>query len=317
MKIQKIAELAGVSPSTVSRVFSHNPNISEATRQKVFAVAKEYMYHPRQGNKQRNVVIITPFAAENPVQCCVEMLLLALTRVLPQRGFRLEILPHDNLERLESIQFCAAAAIGAEPAEFRDWAQKFTAPLVIVDRKAEFRSEEVYVVRSDEEQGMRLALAELKAGHCRRIGCIVHGPTHTGNADLRMAAIRKVLKELALPVAPGLLHCARDEEYLELIGKMLQNGIDGLFCPGGAGGILCSYALSLFGKKIPQDVSLITSEQVFFSRYGIPPQTTISPDYQAMAESVAELIEARLAGEPCPREVIHSYLLLRRDSVQS
>ena len=33
MKIQEIAKLTGVSPSTVSRVFSHHPNIREDVRE--------------------------------------------------------------------------------------------------------------------------------------------------------------------------------------------------------------------------------------------------------------------------------------------
>ena len=111
MKIQEIAKLAGVSPSTVSRVFSHHPNISDGIREKVLAVARKYAYHPRLSSRQRNVVIITPYSSVYPVQCCVEMILMALTRELPRRGFRLEVLPQDNLERLDSIQFCAAAAI--------------------------------------------------------------------------------------------------------------------------------------------------------------------------------------------------------------
>ena len=40
MKLQEIAILAGVSPATVSRVFSHHPNIRSEVRDHVFAIAK-------------------------------------------------------------------------------------------------------------------------------------------------------------------------------------------------------------------------------------------------------------------------------------
>ena len=103
MKIQDIARLAGVSPSTVSRVFSHHPSISGEIRERVFAISKQHAYHPRLSTKQRNVVIITPYQSVYPVQCCVEMILMALTRELPNRGFRIEILPQDNLERLDAM----------------------------------------------------------------------------------------------------------------------------------------------------------------------------------------------------------------------
>lgn len=62
-----------------------------------------------------DVVILTPYHSVYPVQSCVDMILMALTQELPRRNFRLEILPVNNRERLDSIQFCAAVAIGAEP----------------------------------------------------------------------------------------------------------------------------------------------------------------------------------------------------------
>jgi DNA-binding LacI/PurR family transcriptional regulator len=315
MKIQEIAKLAGVSPSTVSRVFSHHPNISAEIREKVFAVSKEHAYHPRLSTKQRNVVIITPYASVYPVQCCVEMILMALTHELPRRGFRIEVLPQDNLERLDSIQFCAAAAIGAQPEDFKHWSERFSVPLVIIDREAKLNSPEVYLVRSDEAQAMELAVAHLHDRGYRKIGCIIHGKPGTGNADIRYEALRKSLKKHDLPYDDAFIYFGNDEEYLEIVGKLLRKGIDALFCPGGSGGILSAYALSLFNKKIPEDIALVASEQTFFSRYGTPPQTTITPDYKGVASSVADVIEARIGGRKFPPRTVLPYLLLPRESV--
>ncbi|NMA87532.1 MAG: LacI family transcriptional regulator, partial [Tissierellia bacterium] len=41
-----VAKLAGVSPSTVSRVISNNPKISKATRKKVLDCMNELGYYP-------------------------------------------------------------------------------------------------------------------------------------------------------------------------------------------------------------------------------------------------------------------------------
>ena len=316
MKIQEIAKLTGVSPSTVSRVFSHHPNIREDVRERVFAVAKQYSYHPRLSTKQRNVVIITPYESIYPVQCCVEMLLMALTHELPRHGFRLEILPQDNLGRLDSIQFCAAVAIGAEPREFKDWEKRFSVPLVIVDRNAEKDYPGVWLVRSDEEQAMELAVAHLQERGCKKIGCIVHGAPRTGNADIRYQAVRKSMQNHGFPADETMVYYSSDEQYVEIIGKLLRRGIDGLFCPGGSGGIIAAYALSLFSRRVPEDVSLIASEQTFFSRYGVPPQTTISPDYKALAASAADLIEAWIGNAKFPRRTVLPYILNQRESVK-
>ena len=42
MKIKNLADLAGVSPSTVSKAFSGSHEVSDATRERIFAIAREY-----------------------------------------------------------------------------------------------------------------------------------------------------------------------------------------------------------------------------------------------------------------------------------
>lgn len=318
MTISEIAKLAGVSTSTVSRVFSHHPNIREDVRNHVFAVARQYGYHPRISSRQKNVVIITPYNSDYPVHSCVDMLLMALTQELPPRGFRLEILPHDNLERLAGIQFCGAVAIGAEPDDFRNWPERFTPPLVLVDRKGERMPPEVYQVRSDESQGMELAIDHLYERGCRKIGCIVHGDPGTGNADLRRAAIERALKARGLPANDYLIHFSGPgtERYVDLIGKLLRQNVDALFCPGGNAGIVSLYAFSLYNKRIPDDISLIATEQTFFSEYAVPPQTTVTQDYKAVAAAVADVIEARIDGRRAEPSIVLPYRLIKRESVR-
>ncbi len=318
MTIQEIAQLAGVSTATVSRVFSHHPSIRPEIREQVLAVARQHGYHPRLSAKQRNVVIITPYDSRYPVQSCVDMILMALTHEFPKREFRLEILPFNNLERLESIQFCGAVAIGAEAADFERWSERFHVPLVIVDRDSAKTPHDVYFVRSDEAQGMEAAIAHLYERGCRKIGCIIHGDPGTGNADVRFEAVKTALQRRKLPGGEQLIHFSGpgSDQYVEIIGKLLKQGVDALFCPGGNAAIVGLYALSLFNKRVPEDISLIASEQTFFSRHAVPPQSTVSPDYQALAAAVAEVIEKRCAGEPVPPKTVLPYNLVSRESVR-
>ena len=60
--IYDIADKAGVSIATVSRVFNNRNNVSERTRDKVLAIAKEVGYHPQanaQGLASRKTNTIT------------------------------------------------------------------------------------------------------------------------------------------------------------------------------------------------------------------------------------------------------------------
>ena len=315
MNLKQIATELGLSVSTVSRVFSNHPKISEEVRGRVLALARKHHYHPRLAPKQRNVVVLMPYNASYPVPCCVEMLLLAMTRELPSHGFRLEILPMDNQERLSQIQFCGAVALGAEPAAFHGWGQRFLQPLVLVDRFMPAPERGVHTVRSDEAAGMALAIDALHAAGRRHIGCIVHGHCGVGNADVRAEGIRKALRTHALSASDAFIRLCDDHEYLEQIGQLLALGIDGLFCPGGAGGILAAHALALFNRRIPQDISLVASELHYFSAYGTPPQTTITQDYPAVAQATARLLETAVTSPLPPQDIVLPYLLLNRQSV--
>lgn len=315
MKIQEIARKAGVSTATVSRVFSHHPNIRREIREHVFAVAREYGYHPRLSTKQRNIVIIAPYKLVYPVQAYVEMVMTELTRELSRRGYRTEILPHDNLERLDSIQFCGAVSIGFEAPLFERWDERFAVPLILIDRKPSGRSRGIFSVHSDEIQAMDLAVGHLAGCGCRRIGSIIHGAEGAGNVDVRKNGILLALEKRELPAEESLVRIALPDDYIEETGKLLRSGIDGLFCCGGsnAGGI-AAYALSLYGKKVPEDILLVSSERAQISRYCIPPQTTISQDYSAVAEAVAIALDAGIKGEAFPAETVIPYKLILRDS---
>lgn len=317
MKLQEIAQLAGVSPATVSRVFSHHPNIRSEVREHVFAIAKKHNYHPRLSTKQRNVVIMLPGDEIYPIRNCLEMVLMSLTQELPKRGFRIEILSQDNMERLDTIQFCGAVAIGAEPSDFENWSDRFSAPLVLVDRDAPKNSPDVYSVRSDEEQGMDLAIGHLHECGCKKIGAVIHGQKGTGNVDTRYAAITKALKSRGYPANDSLIQASSDDNYVEIIGKLLKQKIDALFCPGGNAGIVTAYALSLFNQRIPEDISVIASEHKLFSRYATPPQTTITQDHIALAQIAANAIDSHLGDSRLPQRSILQYSLIPRDSVRN
>lgn len=317
MKLQEIAKKAGVSTATVSRVFSHHPNVREDVRSHVFAVAGKYGYHPRLSTKMRNIAVIIPYKSVYPVQSYVEMVLTELTHELPAHGYRIEILPQENLEQLPRIQFCGAIGIGIDATLFRNWDDTFAAPLIVIDRDAPGSAKEIYSVRSDEMQAMELAITHLAENGCRKVGTIIYGREGEGNTGIRCGGVRKALKKHGLPVETALIRFALEDGYIEAIGKLLRLGIDALFCPGGNAGMVAAYALSLYNRKVPEDISLIASERTVFSRYAIPPQTTITQDYGALAKAVADALDARLNNLSVPHSTTIPYKLIVRDSVRT
>lgn len=316
MKIQDLAKLAGVSPATVSRAFNRHPNIREDVRQRILDLAQQHGYRPRASARTRRVAVVLPDHEIYPIRNCLEMVMTAIAHELPRRGFSIEVLPQGNLDRLGSMPCSGAIAVGAEPDDFAGWAERFPCPLVLVDRAPVRPGRMVHSVRSDESQGMALAIGHLKARGCRAVGCIVHGAAGHGNVDARCAAIRRALVAHGLPADDACIRVSQDEGYVNVIGGMLRQGVDALFCPGGNAGIIAAFALAQFNRRVPEDVSLLASENLQFSRLATPPQSTIAQDHLGLANLVADILDAYRDGLLPEAVRVLPYKLIARASVR-
>ncbi|MDF3129108.1 LacI family DNA-binding transcriptional regulator [Kiritimatiellaeota bacterium B1221] len=312
--IQDIAREAGVSTATVSRVFSNHPNVKPGLREQVLLVARRHNYVPRVSSRRRTVMLITPSRAEHPIQSYVDMVLAKLTDAAGQRGYRIEILPEDSLDHLENTPFCAAVLIGVGRFPLESWSKNFHVPLILIDREGPKHQSKVISVRSNEEQGMALAIEHLVQRGCERIGCLVSN-TKMGNPEKRMSRLQAALRRRGLPADEPFVRLVREEEYLEETAKLLRQKVDAIFAPGGMGGMITAYALNLLGRRVPEDVSLMASERAVVSRYCQPPQTTITQDYGQMASIAVDAIDASLRGEPVVRDTVLDYQLIERESV--
>ena len=174
----------------------------------------------------------------------------------------------------------------------------------------------VSYVHSDEKQGMELAAGHLAERGCRNIGALLHGAPGLGNVDLRREYFLRALKERKLAADEAAVRICPTENFFEEMGKLLRLGIDGVFCGGGGNfGGIAAYCLSLYGKNIPQDIRLVSSERQRISRYCIPPQTTISQDYDAIAATAIRRLDGMIRGTmPAARTVLPYHLLVRDNS---
>ncbi|MBE6363575.1 MAG: LacI family transcriptional regulator [Lentisphaerae bacterium] len=316
MTIKDIAREAGVSASTVSRVFNNNPRISSEVSSRVREIARKYNYHPRLPVRQRNVILLIPQESGYPAHYCVERLVMALSGELFKRKFQVEIVPWSNRDNLKNKQFYAAAAIGIDGETFRNWQDDFVQTLVLVDRSLEPAEPGVYQVCADEYGAMKLAAEHFKAHGIHRPGVLIYGSPGSGNSDLRMNGARAAMKAAGFPADAELFHFASPENFMEKCRILLQEKIDAILCPGSSGGSLTAYALHQNRMRIPDDISLIASEVAFFSPFATPPQTSVCPDYTAMADAVVDIFIAVLEGKKVSARTVLPYTLKVRESVK-
>jgi DNA-binding LacI/PurR family transcriptional regulator len=113
-------------------------------------------------------------------------------------------------------------------------------------------------------------------------------------------------------------HNGRVDEIYEFAGKLLKKNITALLCMGETVGIPVAYALNLFGKNIPEDVSYICHELENISKFNLPPLTTLAQDFSAIGELCLDVITSYHDSHSLlKREKMVDYIFNERDSVVS
>lgn len=112
---QELAALAGVSQSTVSRSLHNSPSISEETRLRVQALAKEHGYvakrkpHGARGSTQKSAIgiILGPNPSQESLNLYIEYLTDSILQRIEQAGFYTILLTDDGspeaMERIDTV----------------------------------------------------------------------------------------------------------------------------------------------------------------------------------------------------------------------
>lgn len=199
-KLSDVAALAGVSPTTVSRVLNNRGYLSESTRTKVHEAMRELGYRPNaiarslQGQRSQMVGLIFPTVA-NPFY---GEMVYRLESYLAEAGYRVILCNSDDhpeqekryLEMLFSNQ--VDGIISGAHSDALVNIPHAQAPLVTVDR---LESGFYPNVRSDNYEGARAATEHLIATGAQNI---VHVTSTLGEHNERQRGYREAMLEAGL-----------------------------------------------------------------------------------------------------------------------
>jgi len=302
--MRDVAQLAGVSVSTVSHVVNNSRAVSDESRQLVLQAMEELGYRPNtlarslRRRKTNTIGMIVPDSA-NPffaeVARAIEdtsfaknysvILCNSEGNLKKQRAYTNVLI--DNL--VAGILF-VAAGISTELVE--DLRQR-RVPLVVVDR--EVPGVEVDTVTTHHAQGGRLATQHLiDLGH-RRIACIA------GNSELSPSAERVTGYQDALS-ANGLLV---DDDLLLKGDFRYESGYQAtrqllyldspptaIFACNDLMAVGCISAATELGVHVPDQLSVVGFDNVRLASFTNPPLTTIAqPIFEIGALATKMLLE--------------------------
>ncbi|MDO4670719.1 MAG: LacI family DNA-binding transcriptional regulator [Aerococcus sp.] len=304
-KLSDVAERAGVSPTTVSRVINHKGYLSEKTIARVEAAMAELHYQPNhlarslQGKATKLIGLVFP-SLENVFYA---ELINQLEQSLAKRGYHsfLTISEYNGDKERDSIGMLLAnqvdgMIVGAHQLTEKDYGA-IHAPIVSFDR---YLGENIPIVSSDNYAGGRLATRQLLQHHPKKIVMI------TGNNDPQSPTYQRFQgyrDEMAAANRDAVWFSMADaktplQKQLKLKHLLTTQEIDGLFCSDDMTALLVFNVCEELGWQIPTDLKLVGYDGTHFIKHYMPKLTTIKQPLEDMAELMVELLLARINDEP-------------------
>jgi LacI family transcriptional regulator, repressor for deo operon, udp, cdd, tsx, nupC, and nupG len=322
-RLRHVAELAGVSQATVSRVLNGRPGVAEETRREVLRALDQLGYVPvgiARARRRGLIGLIVP-ELDNPVfprfaqaiesRLANEGLTTVLCTSTPAGMGEAEyldvLLDHavDGVVMISGIH----ADTTADHGTYRDLRARGL-PVVVVNGRPD--DLDVPSVTVDHAAAARQAVAHLAALGHRRIGLAVGPLRYLPSLELEQGYLGG-LQRAGLPQEPALL----SETLYGLEGghaaavQLLDAGATGIVCGSDHMAMGVVRAVHERGGDVPGDVSVIGFDDAGPNAYLDPPLTSTRQPFEAMALAVVQLLTEPRTDGPAPELRFRPELIVR------
>ncbi len=317
--MKEVAQHAGVSVATVSRVLNDNAAVDGELRQRVMSAIEHLRYRPNRlarnlrTNSTKTIAIVVP-DIENPFFVSVAR---GLEEVAFRAGYTVMVCnTDDDLDResayLQVLGDELVAGIVVCATDERRSAEQVRKILdkgiavVSLDRRLENAA--VDGVLSDNFGGTRTAVSYLiEQGH-RRVGLIA-GPAKYAPARERRMGYEQALIDHGLPINPELIKVTNfKSSEAEAATEELLSSADrptALFLSSGNVAIGSLRAIRHLGLGIPSDISLIIFDDLDWAAAYNPPLTVVAQNTRQLGGLAGDLLLQRIRGSSEPPHERH------------
>ena len=298
ISIREVAQLAGVSASTVSRVMNGTAKVDPEKKERVLRVIEETGFVPNEvartlfRKSAKTIGVIVP-SIRNPYFTELAAHIDALSL---QCGFRpfLCNTGYDPEKEKAAVQMLvsmnADAIIVASCSEqIRETLNNCPIPVVALDAML-YGADVEACIFCDYYEGGRMAAEYLIDRGCQNIVCI-KGPQYRYSARTRYQGYRDVCQERG--ITEHTVECDYDfAQGLAMTEELLKRfpDVDGIIACNDIVAISTYKVLHKRNIEVPQQIQLIGFDDISFATLLSPELTTISQPIREMAEKAVELI---------------------------
>lgn len=325
--IKDVAEQAGVSVATVSRVFSNRPHVRAEVRENVLAVAAQLGYRPSRiarnlRNQSTHIIGLLVSDVRNPffVEIARAIEDVANSHQMSVFLCNTDENPEKEQTYLHTLLDELVAGIILVPTQEKVEKFRFLLesgiPIVTIDRGIEGAA--VDSVTSDNLQSAyQLTSHLIDRGH-KQIGAVI-GLENSTTGRERLQGFKLALADHGLTVNPDLIQCIDPTEKASepIVSRWLTSATPPSAILSGNSLITMGVinAIHKAGLSIPEQIALAGFDDTIWMPHIGHGITVISQPVYEMGRSAAELLFQRMA-EPsrAPREIMLKGKLIVRGS---
>lgn len=323
-KIKDVAQQAGVSSATVSRVLNGDTGVATTSRERVMEAVRVLGYKPNRlarnlRRQQTETIGVVVSEIENPH---FTQAVRVIEDAAFKRGYRVLLCNTDETPAkqrayLETLAAERVRGVILAPADAADpmigHLLTLDVPVVAFDRGVDDPLADAVI--ADNAYASARAVRHLRDAGRRQVGFIGGRPDiQTGRERLAgyLAAVEEIGQE------PFCVEGAfRVEEGFAATRRLLetQPEIDGLLVANNLMTIGAMKAIRQSGRRIGDDIGLVAFDDPVWAEFVDPPLTALVQPVRRMAAQAIELLFERIEGTRTqPRTVIFTFELLVRAS---
>lgn len=310
VRLQDVAERAGVSMRTVSNVVRDYEFVSPQTRARVKAAIAELGYRPhltarRLATGRTGMIAVAVPEMDQPYFAEMSR---CLGEEADRRGYRIiveQTLNDIEAERavirdreeglVDGVIFHPARIDTLEIARLRP-----DTPLVLLGEAARPLTTDHVMI--DNTAAARDGVDLLLQAGRRRVAflAVVRGDI-TESTQLRLVGYQEALVAAGVPLDPDLVMQSDGfaiEDGVRAVTRSIEAGVafDAILCRDDIFAMAALRALAEAGLRVPDDVAVLGWDDTALARSSTPALSSVSPDKRELAKVALDLLEDRMSG---------------------
>ncbi|MCC5847588.1 MAG: LacI family DNA-binding transcriptional regulator [Verrucomicrobia bacterium] len=297
-----VAEKAGVSFVSVSRVFNEHPNVSLKMREKVLQAAREMGYQPRLVCKHNLIAVLMNSREALTGRCDKSHLCGKIFQAAARRNFLMEVITLDRLDMLTQHLVDGVIELDPHANALHKFPELLHVPMVLTHGQADQPLWASVMIDYDHEGEMGIASLVSK-GH-KKIAVLVESMKLVSTMQ-RIRGIRKFLRNKSIPLD--------DVTFLDLEIHDIPKACEQVRTGAHTGLLnlsnehtptLVDHLFNVLKMDLPKALSLVTLDNTCFSEHYHPRISSIIQPLDELAETAMGELENLIQNRTTQRNIL-------------